>query len=134
MATPPQMRGFRQDDDSAGDVTPGVANALAGISATLSGLIDICRKRLNRADNFEGGARTGLKFTSPSSGNATVKFKYEQATRPAHVWCTDIERDDSSDLTSAYSMTWAFSGEGQIELSFQGLPASTDFTCSVCHE
>lgn len=72
----------------------------------------------------ERGATLGKVFTTPASGNAEVEVALTLDRRPQHVVVTDVEREDGSALTSAWSWQWSLK-ESSIVVSFIGLPAST---------
>lgn len=97
----------------------------------LSGMLT---RQLSRADNFTGNSREDITFASPGSGVATVTFKYTMATAPKHVNVSRLVRKDGAAITAAWSSTWTLLENSQIELTFQGLPASTSYSCNAIYE
>lgn len=135
MATPPQMRVVRADTLAGAEDMPSWAlAAFTAINQTLAEICNALAGRLTRGDNFLGGEKVGLLFTSPGSGVATQKVKHGMDSTPKHFTVTKLELTSGSALTAAYSVTWAPVSDGLLEVSFQGLPASSEYRFNCTYE
>jgi hypothetical protein len=55
-------------------------------------------------------------------------------SRPYACGCWDIVKTDGTALANAWSMTWGLSQQNQLELTFQGLEASTKYRATILYE
>lgn len=98
--------------------------ALSQISGALS-------RRLTRNENMYASEKMGCEFTTPATGVPTLTIKWDVVSKPKHVDVTGLRRSDSAAITSAWSCTYDLTSTGNIQLSFQGLAASTTYRCNV---
>lgn len=140
MASAPTPRLLRASD--FGDSLPnGVGALLDAFNQFQQETINALAGRLTLGDNIAAGFKEKLPFTSPASGNATLKIEWRTASAPRLANVGWLERVDGGELTAAWSATFALvdGGDsarlgligGYLVVSFQGLPASTQFRASV---
>lgn len=134
MATPPRLRGFTRD--SIPDLPAWMDRVillLTNVFADISGALD---KNLTRRENMRGDW-SDVEFTTRTTVADTypILVKNRMApNRPSLVWGADLERDDGAIISDPWSVTWALGQSGDIELTFQGLRASTKYRARIAYE
>lgn len=131
MAIPPQWRPFRQDGSGAIDAS--VATALSNQSDTASEISSALTKGLTRSENFAGTSRENVIFRAETTGAGSTRVKHNMAANPKHVVVSSLARTDGSPL-AVWSNSWSIVSNGLVEIVFQGLVASTQYTFNVLFE
>jgi len=135
MSAPPKYRIVRADQMGDGGEMPGWAlSAFGAINQTLREVCNSLGKGLTRGDNMLAGSKAGLVYTTPASGANTTKVQCDMASPPKHFWVSRLERDDGTAISSAWSITWRNLAGTQVEVTFQGLTASTKYVFSCLYE
>lgn len=135
MAAPPRFKALRPED-LQDNVPKWGEQLLLAWNETIGGIANALTRRLTRGDNFLAGERIGGTFRTKATAADTwpIEVKNELPFPPRHVCVSKLERVDGSDITTAWSMTWRMGASNLIQLSFQGLPASTEFRFSILYE
>jgi hypothetical protein len=87
-------------------------------------------KNLTVRDNLLSFERSSV-FTFLTS-STPVRLKNELSVPPTYVRIDQLNLyNSSSTISSAWSYTWKYRSQGEIEVSFQGLTASTQYELRV---
>jgi hypothetical protein len=129
MAPPPRIRSIARESIPG---APAWVDPLLQLIGEALGQVSIAlSRRLTRTENFYAGEKLGVFFKTPASGVPMALVKWDTVDKPKHVDVTSLARLDGVAITAAWSCTHVLNQRGQIELSFQGLAASTDYRCNV---
>jgi hypothetical protein len=112
-----------------------MSDLFSSLNDALTALADGFNRRLTRGENLAMGGKVGgtFKTANPATSTAAVRIKHDLATQPKHVVVTQL-LEAGGLPTAVWSAGWRLNANGEIELSFQGLAASTLYTYSVTWE
>lgn len=135
MSAPPKLRTVRADQTKGGGEMPDWAMAaFSAINQTVRELCSSLSKGLTRADNLAGGSKAALFITTPASGSPIIRVRCGAGSPPGHFVVSKLERDDAATITDVWSITWRNLSGTEVEVTFQGLAASTKYKFSCLYE
>lgn len=133
MAQPPRIRGLSRENTP--DAPAWWDRVLAVLLPFFSDTTNALTKGLTRRENMVGG--TGeVTFTTKGTVADTwpVAMKHDMASRPSDWWISRIEKTSGAALANAVSLTAKLNQKNQLELTFQGLEASTEYRARIMYE
>ncbi len=135
MARPPRFRAIRPED-LPGEVPEWAQTFLLTLNDALGTIANALTGGLTREDNFRAGERVGLTFRTEATVANTwpVEVKHGMPVSPRHVVCSRMDRVDGAAHSAAWSMSWKLGTNGLIQLTFQGLSASTEYRFNLLYE
>lgn len=133
MAQPPTLRTLRLED--LGDAASPELESLLGIlNAFMGEVTNALQGRLTRGDNILSQGRTGLKFRTPTSGAHVCSVAHGLPQPVKHALVSGLKRTDNVALSSAWSSTFVNTPGAQVQFTFQGLTADTEYSFNVIFE
>src|SRR5688572_24129300 len=133
MAAPPRPKSLGRDTIPEAPVWwDKVVSALNPFLTDVAAALD---RGLSK-ENLLRGENTNVRFTTKATVADTwpVLVKPSLPMRPTHLQVTDMVKLDGSAPANAWSFTWKLSQSGMIELTGQGLEASTAYRISIVYE
>lgn len=134
MASPPRFRRIARESIPGAPawVEPLLLilnGALGTIALALSG-------SLTRRENIRSADKVQFRLTTLAVvANTWPKaVKNELPVKVTHCACTYLAKASGAAITAAWSMTWKPNQRNEIELSFQGLEASTEYVATIAYE
>lgn len=134
MAQPPRFKSFSRENFP--DAPEWFAQFLLPLNEVTSGLVNAISKRLTRKENFLAAEKVGLVFTTRETAADTfpLRLKSELPSRPTHLWVTRLDVVEGEPISTPFSLTWRMAASGEIEVTFQGLAASTKYRATLAYE
>lgn len=133
MASPPRLRGLTRE--AFPDAPEWWSRVLGILSPFFLDTTNALTKGLTRKENMVGDA-SEVTFTTKATVADTwpVPMKHRMTGRPGHWWCAGIEKTSGAALANAWSLTAKLNQSNQLELTFQGLEASTEYRARIMYE
>ncbi len=106
------------------------------LNEVVGGVVDGMSRRLTRSQNFLASEAVAREFKTANHASDTepATVKPDISVRPRHVVLSKLEKVSGGKITTAFSMSWRLLQTGEIELTFQGLEADTDYRFSITYE
>ncbi len=133
MSAPPRLKSVARE---ATPDAPGwwdrILTLLNPFLTDVQGCLD---KGLTRRENMRGDF-TEIEFTTSATLADTwpISAKHTMKTRPMACWHGDVKRVDGATIDNPFSMTFRLGASNLLELTFQGLAASTKYRAVILYE